>query len=1504
MKKRISILLSMLLVLSFTVIGVTPASAESSEEEELKYFTEGISRLIQKYDTEKNFEISPRQIPQNNTAASFSASLKSELETETKYSFTDFQTARLIVRVNGKFNKHGALEDISGFEDFHILQYESPEEAMEVYAELQAEKNVTDVEPDLIVKMISDEQTEPTETDEKTQTSEHLTPWSLQRTQADRLLDYLETADITMKEVTVAVIDSGIDYNHEFLKNRVYRTKFNSSDDGTPNDEMDVEISHGTMVASVIADNTPDNVHIKGYKAIDNNEYGSTSGATAAILKAVTDKVNVINLSIFFMDAELNVAALESALDADISVVCASGNNNGIQTYFAPPNISDCITVGATDRNNIITEFSDSSWNVDVSAPGQEILVAKINNQYKLSNGTSFSSPCVASLAAIIRSIYPDMSRKQIEKKIKDTSQPVNNVYGYVSRLNGSGMVQFCNALDISPLTGVETNLTEYKYNEPKRCTLSCADKSAKILFTTDGTYPDVETANEYKSPIYIDEFANIRAVAYYENSGYYSKETEFTVRIRTLGDEKDFTITDDGIIKNYSGNVGDLIIPDTINGITVTGMQKGAFNDTQVYGLTLPKTITELPKAAFLENETLLFIEGEGVVTIESQAFKDAKCLLDAEFPNVVIINAYGFKNTHSLRILHFDKLEQIETEAFNTSGVYEFYAPMVTTVNANAFKNCEWLEIIYLPNWYTSKTSGLGENSGYFIYSYSLDVVNFPKLQVLKNGTFHWSNIRKAYLPSVTEIDNAYVFADCQDLEYVYMPNLKSIPGKAFDGAGVNRLIHTTLVLDNVKKIEKNAFNNASVNRLEFSHLETANSLPNHMTIGRYPFCIIAMPSTFKECTVDTKGRNYKVYGTKGTYAEQWAIENGHEFIEISQETAVLTQLPEQYTDADDVLTADVIGFNRTYQWYASDKPDNTAGTPIEGATDREFNPEDYPAAKYYYCVVTSTDVGYDPIEIRTDITENMTLNPADYSKVEKAKSEIPEDLSVYTDESVKALQDILDNIDYSLDETEQSKVDDYAKAIEEAVNSLEYKPADYTEYNKAVEKANALDRSLYQDLTALDETLKTDVSGKNITEQTVVDEQTKAIEEAINALEYKPADYTEYNKAVEKANALDRSLYQDLTALDNALSIDVKNKNITEQAVIDKQAKAIEEAIEKLEYKEADYTEYNKAVEKAKSLDRNLYQDLTALDEALNVDVSGKNITEQAVVDEQTKAIETAINSLKYKPADYSKLNFALAQVPSDLSIYTDESVQRLNSVIENLNYNLNITEQDKADKQVEALLEAINTLEYKPADYMEYNKAVEKANALDRNLYQDLTALDNALLVDVKNKNITEQSVVNEQTQAILEAIDALEYKPADYAEVEKAKAQIPEDLSVYTDGSVSELQEVLNAVDYSLNITQQATVDGYAQAIIDAVNALELKPVEPPITEEPTKPDATKPGVSEGTTKPSVPEESTTLPDSQKTDIPKTGGTASVSYTVALLTLLSACIYITSRKRRS
>ena len=80
--------------------------------------------------------------------------------------------------------------------------------------------------------------------------------------------------------------------------------------------------------------------------------------------------------------------------------------------------------------------------------------------------------------------------------------------------------------------------------------------------------------------------------------------------------------------------------------------------------------------------------------------------------------------------------------------------------------------------------------------------------------------------------------------------------------------------------------------------------------------------------------------------------------------------------------------------------------------------------------------------------------------------------------------------------------------AKAIEDAIAALQYKDADYTKVDAAIAKANALKKDDYKDFSGVETAVKAVVRGKNITEQSEVDKMAKAIEDAIAALEKKPA------------------------------------------------------------------------------------------------------------------------------------------------------------------------------------------------------------------------------------------------------------------------------------------------------------------------------------------------------------------------------------------------------------
>ncbi len=1178
MKKLICIIMSAIIIIMLFMPSFTICAADTNESKKITEFTNGIADLARKYDSEKEF-VTPEE---NETAQiqAFSAQNSEEDtdSTETEYTLQDFQTARLIIRADGNFDKCGALEDVSGFEDFHILQYESPETAMVAFKQIKDEKNITKIAPDEVVAGLQGEISENTVDVSK----DYLCAWSTDRTQSKRLQDYLKANNIQMREIIVGVVDTGVDYNHEFLKGRLIHPKFDfPKNSNAEEDEESIYKSHGTAVSSVIVDNTPENVKIIMYNGFDENGKSTEARLAAAVIAAVDEEVDLINASWTAYDsADVISASLDYAYQKNIPVFACVGNDDGANMYFLPANKKECIAVAATDLDNTAADWNIVTPNTDISAPGEDIKVAAFHNKYETWRGTSFSTPCVASIGAILLSVNPNMSVDALKTRLKETALPVKYQNFYHSSQGeyfdnveslyiGSGIVQFCDAFGLEDECAVpEIHMETKVYVGEQKCEITCADKNATILYTTDGSYPDLQNATMYTEPFSITERTRIRAVAYYADSGYHGEETEVTPRIQYIDDDSAFKIDADGIIHEYTGSIADLYVQEKINGIQVTGFVAGAFRKGALLSLTLPETVTEIPANAFYEDTSLEFIRAAGVTNIEMSAFCNS-ALMYAEFPNTKVIENGAFAYASKFYGGDFSSVETIKRAAFQYSKIRSFDGPQVKELAPATFRCCNSLERVYFPqvSFYTGiPVYGIFEDCSL------LREVVMPAETALPLKSFRSSNITEAYFPFLEKMGTS-AFEMCICLEKIYMPSLLEIPKSAFGGSTSSnpRAKSRAYFFDNVKMIGENVFGMYPTSRIEFSHLESAKSLPQ--TEG----CIISMPSTFRECTEDTKGRNYKVYGTKGTYAEQWANENEHTFIEISQETAVLTQLPEKYTDADGVLTADVIGFNRTYQWYANDTNDNTTGTPIPNATGKEFNPADYPA-KYYYCVVTSTDVGYDPIEIRTNVTENTT-----------------------------------------------------------------YQSADYTEYNKAVEQAKALDRSLYTDLTELDEALSAEIGGLSNAQQNIVDEQTAKIKGALDNLVLKPADYSRVN---EQINTVPEHLeyYTDETvnALNKILNGIDYGLDITKQEAVDSYAEQLQNAISALEYKPADYTEYDKAVAKAKGLDKEKYVDFSQVEKELAVDVGGRNITQQEEVDLQTKAILAAIDALEEKPQEQPIIN----------------------------------------------------------------------------------------------------------------------------------------------------------------------------------------------------------------------------------------------------------------------
>ncbi|WP_228853085.1 S8 family peptidase [Aegicerativicinus sediminis] len=204
--------------------------------------------------------------------------------------------------------------------------------------------------------------------------------------------------------------------------------------------------THGTMVAGVIAaernngigiNGVANNVKIMGIRAVpDGDEYDKD--VALGIRYAVDNGAKVVNMSFgkyYSPHSDWTQDAIKYAASKDVLLVISAGNDAyDIDSKITYPNdisagsteISDnMISVGAladTYGSNVVADYSNyGRKNVDVFAPGSDIYTTEPNNQYEFVDGTSFASPNVAGVAAMIRSWFPDLTASQVKKVIMDS---------------------------------------------------------------------------------------------------------------------------------------------------------------------------------------------------------------------------------------------------------------------------------------------------------------------------------------------------------------------------------------------------------------------------------------------------------------------------------------------------------------------------------------------------------------------------------------------------------------------------------------------------------------------------------------------------------------------------------------------------------------------------------------------------------------------------------------------------------------------------------------------------------------------------------------------------------------------------------------------------------------------------------------------------------------------------------------------------------------------------
>jgi thermitase len=208
------------------------------------------------------------------------------------------------------------------------------------------------------------------------------------------------------EQITVAVIDSGICANHPDLVGRLVPGYDFVENDTDPQDEF----GHGCGVAGVIASTSGNgqgiagvapNVQIMPLRVLNSSGLGGYSVIAEAIIYAVDNGADIINLSLAGPSSSFLLEdAIAYAVESGVVVIAAAGNN-GTQGAWYPAAYPSVIAVGSVEKDLSQSSFSNFGDDIDVLAPGRDILTTSTNGDYQLMTGTSFAAPLVSGIAAL-----------------------------------------------------------------------------------------------------------------------------------------------------------------------------------------------------------------------------------------------------------------------------------------------------------------------------------------------------------------------------------------------------------------------------------------------------------------------------------------------------------------------------------------------------------------------------------------------------------------------------------------------------------------------------------------------------------------------------------------------------------------------------------------------------------------------------------------------------------------------------------------------------------------------------------------------------------------------------------------------------------------------------------------------------------------------------------------------------------------------------------------------
>ncbi|OEF98205.1 S8 family peptidase [Desulfuribacillus alkaliarsenatis] len=271
-------------------------------------------------------------------------------------------------------------------------------------------------------------------------------PWGVDRIRAPEVWQRNTGAG-----VRVAVIDTGVDLSHPMLKPNL-RQGINILDpDKAPKDDN----GHGTHVAGTIAAiggagnliGVAPRAKIYPVKAFDGNGKALLSDLGKAVEWCVENDIRLINMSFGTSSSNPTLEEIyHQAYERDAIMVAAAGNNGPDGTVGYPGKYPFTITVGATTEDNEIANFSSRGPQVNICAPGVEILSCWLHGGTRRIKGTSMATPHVAGTVALMLERYPQLHFGQVRQILKSTAI---KLAGIERNMQGMGMVDCQNAVEL-----------------------------------------------------------------------------------------------------------------------------------------------------------------------------------------------------------------------------------------------------------------------------------------------------------------------------------------------------------------------------------------------------------------------------------------------------------------------------------------------------------------------------------------------------------------------------------------------------------------------------------------------------------------------------------------------------------------------------------------------------------------------------------------------------------------------------------------------------------------------------------------------------------------------------------------------------------------------------------------------------------------------------------------------------------------------------------------------